>query len=238
MANNVDAKLLKKTKFPAEFDQKVDFQKVNIEVIKKWIAGKISTILGDEDDVVIELCFNLLESNRFPDIKKLQIQLTGFLEKDTAKFCKELWSLCLSAQLNPQGVPKELLEAKKLELIQEKIEAEKVAKETDSARQRDQVRERDLERQVAGSLTVEDQIDETRGRLQDDHYQDVVTTGPKILSTRTFQRQANPIVGARLRQTDGNLVRDQGLFLPLVEGLKEHQCQGGLGTDLALVPDK
>jgi hypothetical protein len=55
-----------------------------------------------------------------PDIKKMQIQLTGFLDKDTAGFCKELWKLCLSAQSNPQGVPKELLEAKKLELIQEK----------------------------------------------------------------------------------------------------------------------
>lgn len=56
-----------------------------------------------------------------PDIKKLQIQLTGFLEKDTPAFCKELWILCLSAQSNPQGVPKELLEAKKAELIQEKV---------------------------------------------------------------------------------------------------------------------
>jgi serine/arginine repetitive matrix protein 1 len=43
------------------------------------------------------------------------------LDKDTAKFCKELWNLCLSAQANPQGVPKELLEAKKLELRQEKV---------------------------------------------------------------------------------------------------------------------
>lgn len=58
---------------------------------------------------------------RQPDIKVLQIQLTGFLDKDTPKFCKELWTLCLSAQSNPQGVPKELLEAKKLELIQEKV---------------------------------------------------------------------------------------------------------------------
>ncbi|KAF7594502.1 Serine/arginine repetitive matrix protein 1 [Aspergillus hancockii] len=120
MATSVDAKLLKSTKFPPEFSRKVDMTKVNIEVMKKWIAGKISEILGNEDDVVIELCFNLLEGSRFPDVKSLQIQLTGFLDKDTAKFCKELWSLCLSAQENPQGVPKELLEAKKLELIQEK----------------------------------------------------------------------------------------------------------------------
>ncbi|KFY07002.1 hypothetical protein V492_07535 [Pseudogymnoascus sp. VKM F-4246] len=121
MATTVDQKLLKATKFPPEFNQKVDMQKVNLEVMRKWIAGKISDILGSEDDVVIELCFNLIEGSRYPEIKKLQIQLTGFLEKDTPAFCKELWKLCLSAQNSPQGVPKELLEAKKLELIQEKL---------------------------------------------------------------------------------------------------------------------
>lgn len=51
----------------------------------------------------------------------MQIQLTGFLEKETASFCKEMWKLFLSAQASPQGVPQELLEAKKLELIQEKV---------------------------------------------------------------------------------------------------------------------
>ena len=84
MASNVDAKLLKQTKFPLEFNQKVDMEKVNVEVMKKytliiplkggwlltasalrWIAGKISEILGSEDDVVTELCFNLLEGARF-----------------------------------------------------------------------------------------------------------------------------------------------------------------------------
>ncbi|EON67675.1 hypothetical protein W97_06818 [Coniosporium apollinis CBS 100218] len=74
-----------------------------MEVTKKWIAGKIS--------------------------EGIQIQLLGLLEKDTAAFCKELWNLYLSAQSNPQDVPKELLEAKKLELIQEKIAADKAANE-------------------------------------------------------------------------------------------------------------
>ena len=32
---NVDAKLLKQTKFPPEFNQKVDMTKVNLEVMKK-----------------------------------------------------------------------------------------------------------------------------------------------------------------------------------------------------------
>jgi serine/arginine repetitive matrix protein 1 len=36
MASSVDAKLLKATKFPAEFSQKVDMQKVNLEVMKKY----------------------------------------------------------------------------------------------------------------------------------------------------------------------------------------------------------
>ncbi|EGS19044.1 uncharacterized protein CTHT_0056660 [Thermochaetoides thermophila DSM 1495] len=119
-ATGVDLKLLKSTKFPPEFNQKVDMSKVNIQVMKKWIANKVTEILGQEDDVVIELIFNLIEGTRNPDIKALQIQLTGFLDKDTPAFCKELWKLLLSAQNSPQGVPKELLEAKKLELMQEK----------------------------------------------------------------------------------------------------------------------
>ena len=36
-------------------------------------------------------------------------------------FCKELWDLMLSAQESPVGVPRELLEAKKLELQKEQV---------------------------------------------------------------------------------------------------------------------
>ncbi|TFA98574.1 Serine/arginine repetitive matrix protein 1 [Trichoderma ghanense] len=143
MASAGDARLLKSTKFPPEFSQKVDMQKVNLQVIKKWIANRISEILGNEDDVVIELCFNLIDGPRYPDIKSLQIQLTGFLDKDTAPFCKELWKLLLSAQGNPQGVPKELLEAKKLELMQEKLEADRAAE--DARKRRDDFDRRDRE---------------------------------------------------------------------------------------------
>ncbi|CCE35344.1 uncharacterized protein CPUR_03332 [Claviceps purpurea 20.1] len=135
MASKVDAQLLRSTKFPPEFRHKVDMQKVNLQVMKKWIANRISDILGNEDDVVIELCFNLIEGSRHPDIKSLQIQLTGFLDKDTAQFCKELWNLLLSAQGSPQGVPKELLEAKKLELMQEKMDADRAADDARKQRQ-------------------------------------------------------------------------------------------------------
>jgi hypothetical protein len=36
MATGVDAKLLKSTKFPPIFNQKVDTQKVNLQVMKKY----------------------------------------------------------------------------------------------------------------------------------------------------------------------------------------------------------
>ncbi|CAN9330551.1 unnamed protein product [Alternaria alternata] len=121
MASSVDQKRLKATKFPPEFDKKVDIEKVNIDLMKKWIANRITTILGDEDDIVVETCYNLIEQNQFPKIKEIQIQLTGFLNKDTAPFCKELWDLMLSAQDSPMGVPRELLEAKKAELQQEQL---------------------------------------------------------------------------------------------------------------------
>lgn len=41
MASSVDAKLLKSTKFPPEFSQKVDMQKVNVEVMKKCVDTSI-----------------------------------------------------------------------------------------------------------------------------------------------------------------------------------------------------
>ena len=37
MASSVDSKLLKSTKFPPEFSQKVDMTKVNVEVMKKFV---------------------------------------------------------------------------------------------------------------------------------------------------------------------------------------------------------
>ena len=47
--------------------------------------------------------------------------ITGFLDKDAPKFSKALWNLLLSAQNGAQGVPQELLEAKKQELEQERV---------------------------------------------------------------------------------------------------------------------
>ncbi|PWY68324.1 hypothetical protein BO83DRAFT_409877 [Aspergillus eucalypticola CBS 122712] len=215
MATSVDAKLLKQTKFPPEFSRKVDMTKVNIEVMKKWIAGKISEILGNEDDVVIELCFNLLEGSRFPDIKSLQIQLTGFLDKDTGKFCKELWSLCLSAQENPQGVPKELLEAKKLELIQEKRKEpprKPANRRNRSARESENLKTFDVENDLSAqgeeeeavAAVVETLIDV--GRLRD-------SAAVTVSEVRLADESSTPTCPQALVEAVGHPVRPAALAL-------------------------
>ena len=49
MATSVDAKLLKSTKFPLEFNQKVDMQKVNLEVMKRSAASLELLALAETD---------------------------------------------------------------------------------------------------------------------------------------------------------------------------------------------
>ena len=60
----------------------------------------------------------------------IQINLTGFLERNTPTFMAELWRLLISAQNNYSldaagkpllGVPQELLEEKKAEIITQRV---------------------------------------------------------------------------------------------------------------------
>lgn len=65
LTTDVDKRLLRTTKFPPEFNVKVDMTKVNIPVIKKWASDEIARILDNEDDVVTDLVFNLIEGPRY-----------------------------------------------------------------------------------------------------------------------------------------------------------------------------
>ncbi|KAF2772158.1 hypothetical protein EJ03DRAFT_324999 [Teratosphaeria nubilosa] len=159
LVTDVDQRRLRTTKFPDEFNTKVDMRKVNIDVIKKWAKDEIEKILNAEDDVVVDLVNNLIEGERYPNIKQLQISLGGFLDKDAPRFCLELWKLCISAQANSAGIPKELLEAKKMELIQEKIKEEQVR---EAARKR-QEEERERDRELA-RIRERNRDDRHRGR--------------------------------------------------------------------------
>ncbi|TKY87324.1 hypothetical protein EX895_004001 [Sporisorium graminicola] len=132
---NKESALLRKLKFPAHFDTKVDMTKVELSVIKPWIARRITELLGFEDDVVLEYAAGMLE-DRFPDAKKVQIQLMGFLEDKTAEFMTELWELLISAQNSPGGVPQKFVEEKKEELRRKREEGERVVREARERAQR------------------------------------------------------------------------------------------------------
>ncbi|KAF9051471.1 PWI domain-containing protein, partial [Panaeolus papilionaceus] len=122
-----ELKLLKTMKFPAEFEKKVrkgilviqvDMRKVNMTVIRPWIAKKIIEYIGFEDEVVVEYAMGLLENEQepMPDPRKMQINLMGFLTKDTPAFMVDLWKLLLEAQADVTGVPKTFIEQKKEEM--------------------------------------------------------------------------------------------------------------------------
>ncbi|CAG8642269.1 15837_t:CDS:2 [Acaulospora morrowiae] len=121
-------KLLKSMNFPIEFNRKVDVKKVNMSVIKPWIAQKIVDLLGGEDEVVVNYVFGLLEE---PDLdpRMMQINLTGFLEKNAPIFVTELWNLLLSAQDSESGIPNIFLEQKMKEIREKKEEDERIMKE-------------------------------------------------------------------------------------------------------------
>lgn len=55
------------------------------------------------------------------DPKKLQLQLTGFLEKSTGMFMEELWGLLVDAQSSLGGIPSAFLQDKKQEMLQAKV---------------------------------------------------------------------------------------------------------------------
>ena len=65
---------------------------------------------------------------QFPDPRVMQINLTGFLEKRTPEFMKDLWTMLLSAQEGTGGIPQEILEKKKRELLQKREEEELISK--------------------------------------------------------------------------------------------------------------
>jgi hypothetical protein len=81
----------------------VNIQKVNVDVIKPWIIGKLNSLLGLEDDVVTEYVFTQLEEKNL-DPKMMQLNLAGFLNAKRARlFIAELWQLFIEAQESEDG---------------------------------------------------------------------------------------------------------------------------------------
>ena len=96
-------------KFEDILAKKVDMSKVKISGLKPWITKRIYEMLKMEDDVVVEFIFNQLKE-KFPDPRKMQINLTGLLNgKHARMFMGELWAMLDSAQNSEIEIPTELM---------------------------------------------------------------------------------------------------------------------------------
>jgi len=124
--SNKDRKLMKQMTWPPEFSTKVDIKKVDLTVINPWIHRKIIDILGEEDELLINFIISALEqpTERGLDPRKMQIDLTGFLARNTGPFMKELWQLLIDAQNSPNGIPPVLIEERKDEIKQQRQDLE------------------------------------------------------------------------------------------------------------------
>eukprot|EP00752_Nemacystus_decipiens_P004054 g3712.t1 len=146
---DAEKKLLRRTKFSKVLEQKVNMKRVNMDVMQRWIAQRITSLLGFEDDIVVGTCVNYLSEEGKLDPKKLQLQLTGFLEKSTGMFMEELWGLLVDAQSSLGGIPSAFLQDKKDEMAQAK--EEELKKEEELQRR---MAEHQEEMQKAAALTA------------------------------------------------------------------------------------
>lgn len=125
-----EKKLMKQMRFGDNLNKRVDMSKIKLDVLRPWISKKITDILHIEDDVVVEFVYNQLEEEKFPCPKKMQINMTGFLNgRNARQFMEELWALLLSAQESETGIPAEFLQQKKEEILKREEEAEEEEEE-------------------------------------------------------------------------------------------------------------
>lgn len=113
---------LAKLRVPKIYREAVDMTKVNRPIIKRWITTKLNELLPD-DDIITDYTLELLGGDK-PDIREIQLNLNGFLEENTAKFCKELWELLVAAQKDKDGIPPQLIAIKKEQMEQERVKRE------------------------------------------------------------------------------------------------------------------
>ncbi|KAK8693815.1 hypothetical protein V6N13_071383 [Hibiscus sabdariffa] len=59
--SNKQAKLLKSQKFAPELEHLVNMTKVKMDVIRPWIATRVTELLGFEDEVLINFIYGLLD---------------------------------------------------------------------------------------------------------------------------------------------------------------------------------
>jgi len=155
-----DALELKKRKYPPSFDKPVDLKKIQLDVIKKWLAHRVTELnSGQEDEFLVNYIINLLEEKK-PDPKKIQIAITGFLgNKNASRVIEELWDMLLDAQEH-EGIPQALLENKKAEIKKRLEEQARVRQEVAESEKRDNpIKQEELAMPTEGVPNAWDQLD-------------------------------------------------------------------------------
>ncbi len=76
---NKEKKEIAALDYPESFKETVDLSKIQLEVIHQWITDKITTMMGFEDDILIGMAINLMETKPHEslDPKKMQMDLSG-----------------------------------------------------------------------------------------------------------------------------------------------------------------
>jgi serine/arginine repetitive matrix protein 1 len=113
-----DMVLLKTTVFPSTYARRVDLARVDMGAIRRWATARLTELLGTHDEIVIEYVIQQLAgegsggggSSNTVDPRRMQIQLTPFLDADAPAFMQQLWDLLLEAQEAPNGIPQSLVE--------------------------------------------------------------------------------------------------------------------------------
>jgi serine/arginine repetitive matrix protein 1 len=136
------AALLRKTPWPADFaPPHPDLARVQWEALRSWVERRVTELLGVEDEVLVAYVLEEIEGKAKVDPRALQLNLTGFLERNAGPFVRELWALLRSAAASPSGIPQQFLDEKAAELAARDAErraaverAEALRRSADAAR--------------------------------------------------------------------------------------------------------
>ena len=144
MAGFVTSSRNGKIKYPPSFynySSKINLTKINKPIFQLWINNEITSLLGFEDEIVTNTVINLFglcstddsalntdssntnsqQMNETIDPKQAHVVLSGFFNEEVAfQFCIKLWDYMIDASQQPTGIPRQIIEAKKLQLQQEK----------------------------------------------------------------------------------------------------------------------
>ena len=188
-------KLEKSGKFDESFKTPVRIEKINVEVMGRWVSERLAELLGFEDDVLSELVMNMLAQTRDAktgqdkrvDPQQLQVQLTGFLNKQAQPFVAELWKLLLDAQESPHGIPRAFVERKKAELVKRRAEGASDGRRGDDKRGDRRARSRSRSRSRERSRG-----DRDRGRDREAAQRSVVRAAAARGRSRSRSRERRP----------------------------------------------